>query len=88
MANHVVLTASGDLKKQGSTGKLYGFNVIVALSAAAVNLRDGGDAGTIRAVIPASSAIGYTINFDDGIVFNDGIYVDFDGTGTVGFNFA
>lgn len=88
MATQVILTASGFVKPAGGVARFYGYDVIVATSAVAINIRDGSATGTIRAVIPASQAAGTMQNRAEPIQFNDGIYVEFStATGTVGFLF-
>ena len=66
--------------------KFFGYDVIVATATGAINLRDGGASGTIRAVIPASTAIGTMQNRATPIHFQTNLYAEFNGgaTGTVG----
>lgn len=64
----------------------YGYNVVVAMSAAATTIYDNASAasGTVRFVIPASKAVGDYF-FPVGMLFDNGIYASFAGTGTVNF---
>ena len=78
-------STADELVKTGA-GVFYGITVTAALSAATVVVRDAvaAGAGTVIAVVPASSAAGYMLNFGGvGVRFSTGLYVDFGGTGTV-----
>lgn len=88
MAAYKQLTASGQITPKGSVAKLVGYEVVVALSAAAVNIREGSATGAILMVIPASSALGTRANLSDPIAVIDGLYAEFGGTGTVNFLFG
>lgn len=87
MAIQVIRTTSGIVKEQGNLAKLCGYDVTVVTATGAINLRDGGSAGTIRMVIPSGTAAGSHRNLATPMQFNDGIYAEFNGgaTGTVGF---
>lgn len=87
MAGFRQLTASGQVTMEDSPAKLVGYEVVAALSAAAVNIRDGNVSGTILMVIPASSAIGTRANLANPIIAPNGIFAQFGGTGTVNFLF-
>jgi len=84
-ASKIAITATGAVK--GSAGKLYGYIVTTALSAAAITLYDNASAasGTVIGVIPASTAAGTAQVLAAPIPCTNGVYASFGGTGTVLF---
>jgi hypothetical protein len=68
---------------------VYGYNVTVAMSAAATTVYDNASAasGTVLFVIPASTAVGQYF-FPVGVLATAGLYASFAGTGTVNFLYA
>lgn len=88
MATQVIRTSSGFVKAEGRA-KYFGYDVTVITATGPINLRDGGASGTIRAVIPAATAVGASQNKNVPIDFQAGIYAEFadSATGTVGFLF-
>jgi hypothetical protein len=78
--------ATADELVKTGPGVFYAITVTAALSAATVVVRDAvaAGAGTVLAVIPASTAAGGMLSFGGvGVRFNTGLYIDFGGTGTV-----
>jgi hypothetical protein len=85
-ASTASLTATGAVK--AAPGRLASVLVTTALSAAAVTIYDNASAasGTVLAVIPASSAVGFRVVVD--LPAFNGIYASFAGTGTVVFGYS
>ena len=80
------LNATGAVK--ASPGRLASVLVTTALSAAAITIYDNPSAasGTVLAVIPASSAIGFRVVVD--LPALNGIYASFGGTGTIAIGYS
>jgi len=70
----------------GGPAICYGYNVVVATSAAATTIYDNATAasGTVLFIIPNSTAVGQYF-FPVGVLCDNGIYASFAGTGTVNF---
>lgn len=83
-ANITTLTASGAVRAFPAVA--FGYEVTVAMSAAATTVYDNASAasGTVLFVIPASTAVG-AYKLPVGMVAANGIYASFAGTGTVNF---
>lgn len=77
--------ATADELVKTGPGVFYGVIITVALSAAALSIRDASSAGTgtVMMTIPASAPVGVTYVLPVGIEFNTGLFIDFAGTGTV-----
>jgi hypothetical protein len=80
------VSATGAVK--ASPGRLASVLVTTGLSAAAITIYDNPSAasGTVLAVIPASSAIGFRVVVD--LPALNGIYVSFAGTGAVAIGYS
>ena len=80
-ASTASVSATGAVK--AAPGRLASILVTTALSAAAITVYDNASAasGTVLAVIPASSAVGFRVVVD--LPAFAGIYASFAGTGTV-----
>ena len=78
--------ATGPVK--ASPGRLGSVLVTTALSAAAITIYDNTSAasGTVLAVIPASSAVGFRVVVD--LPAMTGIYASFGGTGTIAIGYS
>lgn len=83
-ADYVTRTDTGVVLAR--PGVFLGYEVTVAMSAAATTIYDNASAasGTVLAVIPASTAVG-AYKLPIGIRAQNGIYASFAGTGTVNF---
>lgn len=83
-ADYTPLTASGAVRAVPAT--FLGYEVTVALSAAAITIYDNASAasGNVLCVIPASTGVG-AYKLPVGIKATAGIYASFGGTGTVNF---
>ena len=87
VASYATKTATGAV--QAAPCIVYGYNVTVAMSAAATTVYDNASAasGNVLFVIPASTAVGQYF-FPVGILATAGLYASFAGTGTVNFLYA
>lgn len=86
LAKSVSLGADGQIGVAGPC-VFYGYLVTTALSAAVINIRDATAAGTgtILDIVPASAAVGASLNLPFGKYCANGCFADFAGTGTVTF---
>jgi hypothetical protein len=80
------VSATGAVK--AAPGRLASILVTTALSAAAITIYDNASAasGTVLAVIPASSLVGFRVVVD--LPAFNGIYASFAGTGTVAIGYS
>ncbi|SRR6266581_2701491 len=85
-ASTASVSATGAVK--AAPGRLACILVTTALSGAAVTIYDNASAasGTVLAVIPASSAVGFRVVVD--LPAFAGIYASFGGTGTVAIGYS
>ena len=75
----IVDIATNDTEVLSAPGSVLGWEVITALSAHIVQIKDGGTSGTAKLEIPASTAAGTfrDLSFnDDGVAFDTTIHVD------------
>lgn len=80
-----VSVTAGQTIKSGR-GEFYGFNVTTATAVGTINFYDNTAAsGKVLASIPATSAVGFNLQFPNGLLLRTGLHVEFAGgaTGTV-----
>lgn len=71
------LTADGEVGVAGAPRTLFTVVLTAGADAATVDLKTGGATGTVLLTVKAAAAGTTFVDFDDGVVFGSGIYVDF-----------